>query len=83
MTDDVLGQVLQVLARLGQVGFDLLHLLAMLVDVEQRNAADAHLQQALDVGVRQLANISLRNGLNPSCTAAMTASLVLHCSIFL
>ncbi len=56
VADDVLGQVLQVLARLGEVGLHLLHLLAVLVDVEQRNAADAHLQQPLDVRVGQLAN---------------------------
>ena len=54
--DDVFREVLQVLAGLGEIGFDLFDLFAMFVDVEQRNAADADLQQAIDICIDQLAN---------------------------
>ncbi len=40
-------------------------------------------QQPLDIRVGQLADQLPRNGLKPSYTAAITASLVLHCSICL
>ena len=56
VADHVLGQVLQILPRLRQVILHLLHFLAMLVDVEKRDAADAHGQEALDIRVRKLAN---------------------------
>ncbi len=56
MADDVLGEPLEVLAGFLEIRFDLVHLLAVFVDVEEGNAADADLQQPLDVGVRQIAN---------------------------
>ena len=66
MADDVFRQVLEILARLFEFRLDLVHLLAMLVDVEQRNPADANVQQFFHVGVHEVANELLLNGLKPS-----------------
>ncbi len=56
MADDVFREALEIFARLVQFRLRLLHLLAMLVDVEERNPADAHLQQLLHVRVHEVAN---------------------------
>jgi len=56
MTDDISGEMLQILARLGQLNLHFLDLLAVLVNVEKRNAADANGEKPLDVWLRQLAN---------------------------
>ena len=60
-----LSEILEVLAGLFELGFDLLHFLAVKVDVEQGNAPDAHLEQALDVRLRQVAHHLLAKRLEP------------------
>ena len=54
--DDVLGQVLQVPARLFKIGFDLVRFFAVLVDIEKGNPADANRKQFFHVGLREVAN---------------------------
>jgi len=63
VSDDVLGQVLEVLAGLSKVGFDLLHLFAVLVDVEKGNPADTDLEEAVDIRVSDRADEFLGKGL--------------------
>ena len=63
--DDVLGKVLEILARLGQVAFYPLHLLAVLVDVKKGDAADAHGEQALHVRLREFPDQFLAERLEP------------------
>ena len=81
--DDIFRQPLQILARLVQFRLGPLHFLAVPIDVKKRDAADTHLQQPLHVRVRQVPDQLLLKGLKPSKTDAVTASLVLHCSILL
>ena len=53
MRDGVGLHVLEVFFHLGQLGLELVHLFAVLADVEERDPADADLQEALDVRVGQ------------------------------
>ena len=55
MRDGVFSHVAQILARLFQVRLDLVHFLAVAVDVKQRNPPDVDAQQHPDVLVRQVA----------------------------
>ena len=54
MTDDIFREALEILAHLFEFRLGLLHLLAVLVDVEQRDPADAHLEQAFDIGIDKI-----------------------------
>ena len=56
MADDVLREILEVLACLAQLAFYPLNFLAVLVNVEERDEADAHLQQTIHVGVGEFAD---------------------------
>src|SRR5262249_16418718 len=55
MSDDVFGEVLEIFARFAEFAFGFLDLLAMLVDVEKGDSANADLEQAIDIGVADFA----------------------------
>src|SRR5437667_4173080 len=54
MANDEPGEVLEVPPSFGKVSLDLFNLLAVFVDVEERNAADADGEQPFDISVGQL-----------------------------
>src|SRR5436190_506061 len=56
MANHVFGEALEVLLGLGQLSLGLLHLLTMLVDIEEGNPADAYLEEALDVRIDKFTN---------------------------
>ena len=56
MTDDVFRQAFEILARCFQLRLRLLHLLAVFVDVEERNPANADLQQFFHIRVHNVAH---------------------------